>query len=205
MRSGVLRSGAPALLAIVVVGMSVAACHSAGRSGSAGGPTGAPMSPGPTADPTSTAALATGSPATTLSSSAEPAATGSAGASAVADLPPSAALTAEGGDPAVGQLGSYTWLDGGSDSPWLPGTPLTVGAREPLTVTIGGGVAVADWSARRVTAGRTDGSGAIALGEAAGPPVAFAAPATGTWSVQVTVRFANDLGSATYYWLLTVR
>ena len=80
-----------------------------------------------------------------------------------------------------------------------------MGAGEPLTVTIGGGVAVADWSARRVTAGTTDGSGAIALGQAAGPPVAFAAPAAGTWSLQVTVRFANDLGSATYYWRLTVR
>ena len=124
---------------------------------------------------------------------------------ASAGLPPSATLAADGGDPAVGQLGSYTWLDGGSDSPWLPGTPLAVGAGEPLTVAIGGGVAVADWSARRVTAGRTDGSGAIALGGAAGPPVAFAAPAAGTWSVQVTVRFANDLGSAAYYWRLTVR
>ena len=30
-------------------------------------------------------------------------------------------------------------------------------------------------------------------------------PPPGTWSVQVTVRFANDLGSATYYWRLTVR
>jgi len=125
--------------------------------------------------------------------------------SATAGLPPSATLAADGGDPAVGQLGSYTWFDGGSDSPWLPGTPLTVGAGEPLTVAIGGGVAVADWSARRVTAGRTDGSGAIALGSAAGPPVAFAAPAAGTWSLQVTIRFANDLGTAAYYWRLTVR
>jgi hypothetical protein len=203
MRSGPLRTGAPALLAIVVVGMIVAACDSVGPSGSAGGATGASMSPGPTAEPTATAAPATGTAAATVSSSS-PAATGSAGAS-VSGLPPSATLAADGSDPAVGQLGSYTWLDAGSDSPWLPGTPLTVGAGEPLTVAIGDGVAVAEWSARRVTAGRTDGSGAIALGAAAIPPVAFAAPATGTWSVQVTVRFANDLGSATYYWRLTVR
>jgi hypothetical protein len=74
-----------------------------------------------------------------------------------------------------------------------------------LTVTIAGGVGVADWSARRVTAGTSDGSGAVGLGQAAGPPVAFAAPAAGSWSVQVSVRFANDLGSATYYWRLTGR
>ena len=36
MRSGVLRIGAPTLLAIVVVGMIVATCDSAGRGGSAG-------------------------------------------------------------------------------------------------------------------------------------------------------------------------
>jgi hypothetical protein len=211
MRSGVLRIGAPTLLAIVVVGMIVATCDSAGRSGSAGGSAGAPVSPGPTAGATGTPAPATGTPAATPSSSSDPAATASTGpsaatgTSATAGLPPSATLAADGGDPTVGQLGSYTWLDGGSDSPWLPGTPLTVGPGEPLTVAIGGGVAVADWSARRVTAGRTDGSGAIALGAAGGPPVAFAAPGTGTWSVQVTVRFANDLGSAAYYWRLTVR
>ena len=188
-----------------MVATIVAACDSAGRGGSAGGSTGAPTRPGPTAEPTGTAATATGTPTASVASSADPASTGSAGSSTPASVPPSATLAADGGEPAIGQLGSYTWLDGGSDSPWLPGTPLTVGAGEPLTVTIGGGVAIADWSARRVTAGTTDGSGAIALGQAAGPPVAFAAPAAGSWSVQVTVGFANDLGSATYYWRLTVR
>jgi hypothetical protein len=204
MRSGVLRTGGRALLAIVLVGTIVAACGSALRSGSAGGSTGSPTQQSPTAQAIGTAAPATGSPTPTSVSSADSAAPGSAGPSAPTGLPPSAALAADGGDPAIGQLGSYTWLDGGSDSPWLPGTSLAVGAGEPLTVTIGGGVAVADWTARRVTAGTTDGSGAIALGQAAGPPVAFAAPAAGTWSVQVTVRFANDLGSATYYWRLMV-
>jgi hypothetical protein len=205
MRSGVLRIGAPALLAIVVVTTIVAACDGAGRSGSTGGSAGAPTSPGPTVEPTGTAAPATVTPTASVASSADPASTGSAGPSTPASEPPSATLAADGGEPAIGQLGSYTWLDAGSDSPWLSGTPLTVAAGEPLTVTVGGGVAVADWSARRVTAGTTNGTGAVALGQAAGPPVAFAAPATGTWSVQVTVLFANDLGSATYYWRLVVR
>ena len=118
--------------------------------------------------------------------------------------PPPASLAAEGGDPVTGQLGSFTWGDGGSDSPWLPGARLTVGHAEPLTVSIAGGVAVAEWSVRRVPGGTTDGSGAVALGSGTGP-IAFIAPGPGSWSVQVTVGFGGDLGTASYYWQLTVR
>ena len=100
--------------------------------------------------------------------------------------------------------GTFTWGDGGSDSPWLPGAPIAVGTGEQLTVTIGDGVGVATWSARRVPAGTTDGSGAVGLGTD-GPPIAFGAPETGSWSVQVTVDFDGGLGSASYYWLVTVR
>lgn len=118
--------------------------------------------------------------------------------------PPSATLAAEGGDGVAGQLGSFTWNGGGSDSPWLPGTPVKVGAGELLTVTVADGVVVSDWSARRVPAGTANGFGAVGLG--GGPaPVAFRAPDPGSWSVQVLVRFAGGLGSASYYWQLTVR
>ena len=118
--------------------------------------------------------------------------------------PPSATLAVDGGDPVTGQPGSYVWAGSGSDSPWLPGTPITAASGEPLTVTIAGGVAVAGWTARRVPSGTTDGTGTVGLG-AGGPPVTFTAPARGRWSVQVAVRFAGGLGSATYYWDLTVR
>jgi hypothetical protein len=118
--------------------------------------------------------------------------------------PPTASLSAEGGEPVAGQLGSFTWQDGGSDSPWLPGTAIRVGAGEPLTVVLAGDVGVAEWTARRVPAGTTDGSGAVGLGS--GPaPIAFAAPAVGSWSVQVTVRFADNMGDATYYWAVEAR
>ena len=63
---------------------------------------------------------------------------------------------------------------------------------------------VAAWTARRVPAGTANGAGAIALGAGSGA-VAFDAPDAGSWSVQVTIRFADDLGSATYYWRLDVR
>ena len=118
--------------------------------------------------------------------------------------PPPATLAAEGGDRVAGQLGSYTWDGGGSDSPWLPGAPVNVGAGEPLTVTVAGGVSVGGWSARRVPAGTKDGAGAAGLGRG-DAPVTFSAPGPGSWSVQVAVRFAGGLGSAAYYWQLTVR
>jgi len=157
---------------------------------------------------------------TTACSAAGPGASASVGSAAVAvptaggarsrsaAEPPAASLAAEGGDPVAGQLGSFTWNDLGSDSPWLPGAPLTVGSGELLTVTLGGDagddVAVADWSARRVPAGTLNGSGAAGLG-GGDAPVRFAAPGPGSWSVQVLVRFAGGLGSAAYYWQLTVR
>jgi hypothetical protein len=133
-----------------------------------------------------------------------PVATSSAAASPLGAEPPAATLAVEGGDPVTGQLGTFTWGDGGSDSPWLPGSPISVGTGERLTVTIGDGVGVATWSAKRVAAGTTDGSGASGLGTG-GPPIAFDAPGAGSWSVQVTTDFDDGLGSASYYWLVTVR
>ena len=190
------RRGVAAMLAIATAVSLVAACGTAGVTGSSGGPAGPSVAPIVTAGTTG--------PARATATTATPATTPAAGASAPAAQPPSASLAAEGGDPVVGQLGSFTWLDGGSDSPWLPGSPINVGAAEPVTVAIGDGVGVSGWSARRVAAGTTDGSGAVALGGGDGPPLAFPAPGLGTWSVQVVVQFTDGLGSATYYWQLTV-
>ena len=186
------RSTVPAHpLALVVIALLVGACIGASPSGSA--------SPSPlevdSAPPSA-------EPATTPSAVTSP----SVAASLSATEPPAASLAVEGGDPVTGQLGTFSWGDGGSDSPWLPGAPIAVGAGEWLTVTIAG-VGVATWSAKRVPAGTTGGSGAtgaISLGTG-GPPIAFDAPGNGSWSVQVTVDFDDGLGSATYYWLVTVR
>ena len=121
-----------------------------------------------------------------------------------AATPPEASLSAEGGDPVVGQLGSYVWGGGGSDSPWLPGAPIAVGAREPLAVTFAGGPPVARWSARRARAGATSPIGAVPAGGGPGP-IAVDAPASGSWTLAVTVEFAGGIGSATWYWRLDVR
>ena len=143
-------------------------------------------------------------PGAIASASGDDAPTATAPASSPAAGPPQATLAAEGADPVIGQLGSFTWADGGSDSPWLPGTPVTVGAGEPLTVELRDGVAIASWTARQAPAGTTDGAGAVGLG--GGPaPATFTAPAPGSWSVQVDVTFADDLGTAVYYWQVTVR
>ena len=118
--------------------------------------------------------------------------------------PPSASLAVDGGDTVTGSLGSFTWGDGGSDSPWLPGAPIAVGSGEPLVVTLADGVAVKDWLAKRVPAETTDGAGAIAIGDGASSPITFLAPGSGDWSVQVLVTFGDGLGSAAYYWHVTV-
>jgi hypothetical protein len=121
-----------------------------------------------------------------------------------AATPPAASLSAEGGDPVAGQLGSFTWGDGGSDSPWLPGAPIAVGAREPLAVAFAGGPPVSSWTARRARAGATSPVGAVPAGSGAGP-IAIDAPASGSWTLAVSVDFADGLGSATWYWRLDVR
>jgi hypothetical protein len=181
-------------LAIVVIALVAAACSSSGAGGSPGVATSAVPSAAP---PTTSIATPAAAPATTAPA-------GSSGPTSDPAAPPAASLSVEGGEPVTGQLGSYTWNGGGSDSPWLPGAPIAVGAGEQLTAVLDGGVGVATWSASRVVAGSSDGASAVGLGDGSGS-IAFASPATGRWSVQLTVRFAAELGSASYYWRVTVR
>ena len=163
-----------------------------------------PSGPASSAAPTTTAEAT--APATPLvGPSTRPTAPGPSKPAPRPSAPPDVTLTVEGGDPQIGQLGSYTWLDAGSDSPWLPGTPVSAGAGEPLSVVVGDGIPVADWSARRAAAGTVDGAGAIELGHGIGSGrIEFPAPDPGRWSLQVTIRFADDLGDAAYYWELDV-
>lgn len=122
---------------------------------------------------------------------------------AVAGGPPRAELAAEGGDPTEGQLGTFVWGDGGSDSPWLRGSRVAVGSGEPLSVTFRPDVPVATWSARYVPAAASDPAGARPLGDGTGHP-RFAAPGPGTWTVELHVAFAPGLGKASYFWQLAI-
>ena len=117
--------------------------------------------------------------------------------------PPAASLTAEGGDPVVGQLGTYVWADGGSDSPWLPGAPMAVGAGEPLRLRLEPDVGMAGWLARVVPDDAGGAANARPLGEGEGSP-SFTAPEPGAWTLEVRVTFADGLGTASYFWALAV-
>jgi hypothetical protein len=112
--------------------------------------------------------------------------------------PPDATLAAEGGDRVVGQLGTYDWGDAGSDSPWLPGSPISTGAGEPLTVRIAGDVPIASWTARRTRGDATSDVAATAIGSGTSV-IAFDAPPQGDWTIELVVRFVGG-GSATYAW-----
>ncbi|MEA2621057.1 MAG: hypothetical protein QOC97_1830 [Chloroflexota bacterium] len=175
----------PWLPIVAAMTLLLAACTSAGSSG-------------PPAGAASTAHGSTPATSVATGPSAEP----TASASSTAE-PPSASLRVEGGDPVVGQLGSFTWEGAGSDSPWLPGSPITVGAGERMAVTLATDPRVTGWTARRAARGTVDGVGAVGLGQGA-IPIAFDPPPSGTWSVQVTVQFASGRGSAVYYWQVTV-
>lgn len=138
-----------------------------------------------------------------MSSAPAPVPTPSPSETVTADGPPPAQLSAEGGDPVTGQLGTYVWGDGGSDSPWLPGATIAVGAGEPLIVTFPSSAAVATWRARSVPSTADGPAGASVLGEGTGSP-AFGAPAAGSWTVEVHVVFDGGVGDASYFWRLEV-
>jgi hypothetical protein len=119
------------------------------------------------------------------------------------DGPPDATLGAEGGDPVTGQIGTYVWLDTGSDSPWLPGAPLVVGRGEPLTVRLVPGIDIQSWVARFVRADARGPEGAVTLGRGTASG-SFAAPEPGVWTVQVSIVFGAGAGNADYFWRLEV-
>jgi hypothetical protein len=117
--------------------------------------------------------------------------------------PPLAVLTFPGGRPVAGELGTYIYRGAGSDSPWLPGEPVAVppsGAQ--AEVFLSEAIPIASWTARLGPTGRAPEIGEprqIATGE---DPIVFELP-TGAWTLELTVEFADGIGSATYFWALS--
>ena len=181
-----------ALVPILAIGL--AAC--AGLSGGTGSD--GPLPPGGVTTPRP--AAGTASRALSPSIAAE---SGVAGESAPADRPPAARLAAEGGDPVTGQLGTFIWGDGGSDSPWLQGAPIHVGAGERLSLVLSPSTGIRSWRARSVRAGATAPIGATLLGSGT-DKVLLTAPARGRWTVELAIDFAGTLGAASYFWRLEV-
>ncbi len=180
-------------IGIVILAAMALACSPAVSSGSGSA---APPGSGSVASPTSSAVDGE-------RSGGGPSAGGPSPTVPGRDAPPDALLAAEGGDPVAGQLGTYVWLMTGSDSPWLPGAPLAVGAGEPLTVTLVPDGAIRAWTARYVPAAAGGPEGATSLGGGAGTPQ-FEAPGPGAWTVEVFVQFAPGVGDARYFWRLEV-
>ncbi len=178
---------------VVIIGL-IAACGPA---------TGSPDPATPSASATTPATTATTATAS-LGPSSSPS-TSTVVATPDPSLPPDATLAADGGDAVTGQLGSFIWGDGGSDSGTLPGAPVAVGASEPLTIGLVPLTGVATWAAA-LTRIDPDGTGVAPIGiEEGPPPMTLTAPGAGTWRLVVTVRFADHAGSATYTWRLDVR
>ncbi len=165
----------------------------------------APAAPSPPSShsPSSSASLAADASPTIAVASSMSAATATTGPTGTdpADGPPDASLAAEGGDAVIGQLGTYTWKETGSDAPWLPGARITVGAGEPLSVRVAGDGQVGAWVARAGPTGSDVPPRSLGAGSG---PVEFDAPEAGIWSLAVELHFADGSGVATYYWELHV-
>ena len=195
------RSAQLIALTLVSISLLCAGCSRAGTSasGSESAPPVAPSQPRTTAPRIVQPTLEPTTPPTAQSSPAE-----SPGAEPPMAEPPAASIAVEGGDQVVGQLGTFTWQDGGSDAPWLDGTPIHVGAGERVTMTLAEPLLIGEWNVSRVPPGNRDGIGAVAMQAGSGWPVTFGPPPSGQWSVEIRLRFADGVGSASYFWQIEV-
>jgi hypothetical protein len=147
----------------------------------------------PTPDVTPTAAPSSPTPSPTEAATPGP----------IPATPPVATLRGLGGDPATGELGSYTWGSGGSDAPWIVGKMLgTSPGGASLDVSLGGATPDSWTAAWAEVSGASAGS--PSGGVSGSGQVAVRAPAkTGDWSLRVTVTFGPGY-NATYFWHLTI-
>jgi hypothetical protein len=112
--------------------------------------------------------------------------------------PPVARLTVAPAPGTAGALGSYTWLGSGSDSPWLPGAPVSLPRGRTAAVTFEPPVPVVSWRARRATAAG-DAPGLVAQGGAGS--IEFVVPDSAT-TIELAVDY-GPAGSVTWYWAVT--
>jgi hypothetical protein len=123
--------------------------------------------------------------------------------------PPAALLTVDGAPAVAGELGSYTYLGQGSDSPWLPATmlqPVEAGAGGRLVVRLANGEPIARGSARVAQAGDTEGTETEPLGlSQEQQAVVIVGPGPGSWVLAVELDYADEAGSGLYFWRLEVR
>jgi hypothetical protein len=189
-----------------VVAAVLGAMLAAGCTASFAPPSPSAASPEPSAAATTppTASPVTAPPATPTSSPTEaPTTTAPTPATDIPATPPQALLADAEAVLVPGTLGSYTWGDGGSDSPWIVvRAGRAAGGRGPWTLSFVPDVPIASWTAawaaiRNGRPGQVEGSAS-----GAADSTSFAGPAgAGPWTLKVEVTFAGG-GSAAYYWRL---
>jgi hypothetical protein len=130
-------------------------------------------------------------------------------ASADPEAPPAALLSIDGTPGVPGELGSYTYLGRGSDSPWLPAAmlqPVLVGPDGRLVVRLASGEPIAGGRARVARAGDTQGTRTEALGlSQEQQAVVIVGPGAGSWVLAVELDYPDGAGSGLYFWRLEVR
>jgi hypothetical protein len=185
------------LVAPLVLAGLVAGCGTGG-SPPLGGPSTMPAEASPAVDASGMATPVTSASATAALTPVP---------TAALSEPPMALLVGETlpGEPAVGDLGSYTWGEEGSDAPWIvsdrgafarPGTP--------VSVTFDPSVSPPAWTVRwaPITAA---GAGDVASASQGTDEVTFEVPdRAGAWSLQLEARFGSGHG-ATWYWRVDVQ
>ena len=132
------------------------------------------------------------------------------------EAPPLASLVLADGTEHDGTVGTYCYRESCSDSPFWPTAdsldPVELAsAGAQLGVELPAGFEFVAWVARY--AARDDyqaetvyplGSGGSADGTAQIGQATFDAPPSGEWLVEVSLTFADGVGSANYYWLVAV-
>jgi hypothetical protein len=120
--------------------------------------------------------------------------------------PPAATLAATGGEQLAGELGTFTWLDLGSDAPWIVPPPgRKIEGRGPFTVAFDPAMPVERWTAGWARVAASGAGTPSDGGRGTGSSVSLKPPSSpGTWGLQVHAWFGPDR-HATWYWRVEVR
>ena len=190
---------ATSLVALLAVACAVGS-PGADRAGGAATP--APTGPSMSEPVTDAPAPSSGKPSATVTTSPE----------RTPQEPPVAVLSGPGITAAEGEIGGYTYRDGGSDSPWLPAPSLErvrVATGATLSVRLAGNATITNWVARIAPASDRQGERqrGLARGGSERVPadvIRFPAPPSGEWVLMVELTYGGGLGSGGYYWRLEV-
>lgn len=112
----------------------------------------------------------------------------------------------------VGLLASFAFCDGSTEAPWpaaasLPEVQLTDDEINIL-ISIAEGQSFLQWQALSAPTSATSPTDATMLSSGTSDSgvdsVSFAGPTTGEWVISMTLTYPGQIGSATYFWLVTV-